>query len=275
MGATSTTSGAKATAGSPYRAGRTTCACILAGTSPNGGNDPTATGSAPPLTTDRRSAISASLTTLANASPYPRSEGRLYFYIRRNVKVSPEGATAGRSVAGVVVEIAGVVGPEPGQRSARAVACRVAHDVRAGKLAAFEGAEAGGEVVADRLHAVGGGDVVQGVAVQHRIGTGAAVGDVVLDADRSGRLVAQRVAAVAGFLPERPDVVHRAGGALGGRQAGRHPQDVVAHALRAGLGRPGRRRRKGDRRGEDEQNGGGADARHSDSRGGLCEHVSR
>src|SRR2546423_4831486 len=88
------------------------------------------------------------------------------------------------SVSAVVVEVADVVGPESGQRSARAVALRVAHDVGAGELATLERPQPGGEVVADRLHSVGGGNVVQGVALQYRIRAGAAVADVVLDADR-------------------------------------------------------------------------------------------
>src|SRR2546423_12234220 len=95
-----------------------------------------------------------------------------------------------RSVAAVVVEVADVVGSESGERSAHAITLGVAHDVGPGELPALEGAQAGGEVVADRLHTLGGGDVVQGVALQHRIGAGAAVRDVVLDADRPGRLVA-------------------------------------------------------------------------------------
>src|SRR5207237_2028030 len=131
------------------------------------------------------------------------------------------------SVAPVVVEVAYVVSAEPRERSAHAVALRVAHGVGPGELPALEGAKAGGEVVADRLHALGGGDVMQGVALQHRVGARAAVGDVVLDADRPDRLVAQWVAAVAGFLAERTNVVDGPGGGLGRREARRDLQHVV------------------------------------------------
>src|SRR5581483_11930678 len=117
-----------------------------------------------------------------------------------------------RSVAAVVVEVADVVGPELRQRRAQAVALQVPHGVRPRELPALEGAESRGEGVADGLHPVRGGDVVQRIALQDGVGAGAAVGDVVLDADRPGGLVAQRVAAVARLLPERPDVVDRAGG---------------------------------------------------------------
>ena len=114
--------------------------------------------------------------------------------------------------------------------------------------------------------------MVQRIALQHRVGARAAVADVVLDADRPRRLVTKRVPPVAVFLPERTDMVDRSGGVLGGGEARRDLQNVIAHADGAGFRRPGRRGRKGDGRaegqdGQDERDAGSGDAEHADSLG--------